>query len=235
MCAWTAHQVEARVDSEVDVSRDLLRRRLAELHSCRALVRSLEEDALAVDRHDPVAHRHRPNSSAHLAAMAHLVTDRDLDLHVVERLVSHRTRPPQRRVLHPHRPLDSVDPDRQRLLDGALGEVPDRRSHRHRAGLVAVEVGDEREVRAVGVGVGVAAQHPQPADPHRPRALEPDVLARCRRGSNPDRCSPSAGRRRSGSASRCGRSAAAHATSIARRCSARPATCSVTSNSCGKK
>ena len=108
MCVH-AEQVETRVDREVHVTRDLVRSRLADRHARRPVVRALEEEPLAVHRHDPVAHRHGPEPHPHSPLVAHLVADRHRDDDVVQRLRPERMRPPEGGVVDAKLPLDSVD------------------------------------------------------------------------------------------------------------------------------
>ena len=89
----------------------------------------------------------------------------------MEWLLAECAGPPERRVVDAQLPLDAVHALRERVLDARLREAGDRRPHRDRARLVAVEVGNERDDGPRGIGL--AAEHAQAADPHRACALEP--------------------------------------------------------------
>ena len=96
----------------------------------------------------------------------------DAHAQVVQRGVTERTRPPQRRALDRQGPLHLVGPGRQRLI-GSVVERAEGRVHAHGACGVAVEGGAEHEHRPLRGRL--ATQHPEPADPHRPRFGEADV------------------------------------------------------------
>ena len=102
-CACSPHEVEVGVQRELHVTRELAGAGVAERHACRALVRALEEQALAVDPQYPMVEPHLPQTGSQLAAVARhrrLLAiggrhqHRDFD--VLERLGSQSTRPPQR-------------------------------------------------------------------------------------------------------------------------------------------
>ena len=76
-----AHEVEAGVVGERDVARDLVRRRLGRAPCGSGPGSPLEEQPLAVDRTDPVAHRHLAEPDAHAPGgrWLELVGERHLD------------------------------------------------------------------------------------------------------------------------------------------------------------
>src|SRR5207249_127358 len=116
---------EARLFGELYVARQFLRRSLAQRHARWALVRSLEEQALAVDLHDPLRHRDLAEAGAEAPAVADGARGvQHLDGHGLERLGAERVRPPQARAFDSDRPAHLVLASGQRLLD-ALFDVAD--------------------------------------------------------------------------------------------------------------
>ena len=102
-----AEQVEAGVEGEVDVAGQLGRRGLGQGHAGGALVRALEEEALAVDRGDPARMRtwRRPVRSRRSSDTAPLALPSSCSTHLHGEVVQGRRAegpgPPQRRAGRP--------------------------------------------------------------------------------------------------------------------------------------
>ena len=203
-------------------ARSSLGRGLAERHARRAEVGALEEQPLAVDRHDPVAHRHLAQPGAHgrAASLDARRRRRPSTVDVVQRLVAERPRPPQRRGCR-RRSVHSTW-----LL--ARGErVLDARARRGRRpscgratvrGLVAVELGAQRRRCARSAS---ASRHSTRRRPMRtgPAALDADRPPEAARVPRRVEAVPVLEHAGDGCASPSGRAGGAQVTSTASTCS----------------
>ena len=187
-----AHEVEAGVRGQDDVAAQLLGGGVAERPAGRAEVGALEEQPLAVDREHPVVQRHLAEAGAHRAGVADLVVDEHRrPSSVDQRLVAERPRPPQRGV------VDAELPRRPRWRPWR-GVARTRRSTRSSTvvrmrtvrALVAVELGHAAAGTARS-SLGLAAEHPEPVDPHRAACARRAPAARAARvpvGSMQSQC-----------------------------------------------
>ena len=81
-----AQEVEPGRLRQLDVARQLRRRRLGQLHARRAVIGALEEEALAVDAQHPSLHPHLPQADPQAALVAEPAARCRLDPHLVQRL-----------------------------------------------------------------------------------------------------------------------------------------------------
>ncbi len=167
-----AQGVEAEIDRRLDVVAGRGGLDAGEIAARRQQVGALEEDPLAVDRTDPVVPRHLTEAGAPLTAVAQFAVDEHFDGDHRERLVADRTRPPQRRVGQVEAPLEVVVATRHHV--GGLGarDAVDQRADPDRSLRVAVEPRGDAQVGAARVGV--ATEHTQAIDAHRPGVVEAD-------------------------------------------------------------
>ena len=225
-------EVEPRLAGRLDVGADRRRRGLADGHPGGCQAGALHEHPLAVHREHPVLHGHLAQPGAHRAAVADDAVDLDLDDHLGQRLLAHRPRPPQLRVVDVDGPGDLVEPLGQRLLGGLDLDAVHEGAHQRGLLLGAVQLGPQAEVGA-GV-VDVAAQHPQAIEAHRAggvHAHRPPHAAGFHDGSAQSQCWKTPVMLRFAVRSRW----AAQATSTARTCSLPSLDSPVISNVCGKK
>jgi len=159
-------RVEPEVDRCVQVASDHLWSCICRTGCGREQVGALEEDSLAVDRTDPVVPHELSETGAALAAIADLIVDDDFDGHFDQRLFAERPRPPQGRIADVDRPLEVVPTGGDRLMLFVDLITVDVGTHRHRREPVAVETGGDAQV--CPPRIGVATQHPQTVDAHRP-------------------------------------------------------------------
>ena len=167
-----AQQVEPRVLGQGDIACQLLLGRLAERHPSGALVGTLEEQALAVDRQHPLRHRHLAESGPEGTRVARgpvAVDDGNGDR--LEGLVAETVGPPQAGLVDTDVPRHLVLAGGERLLDLVV-EVADRRAQDHPRRFGRVEGGPQRQHGAL-VG-GLRAHGDQAGDAHGPGLLDAD-------------------------------------------------------------
>ncbi len=132
----------------------------------------MRKSALAVDRTDPVVPGHLTEPGAPLTTVAQLAVDEHLDGDHRQRLVAERSRPPQRRVGR----------GRCSIRGRSRHSPPPAWSRRAARPSISVRITIGRcaslSSRAVdaqvgAAGVGIAAQHAQSIDAHRPGVVEP--------------------------------------------------------------
>jgi hypothetical protein len=147
-----------------------------------AEVGALEEEALAVDRHDPPVEADLAQAGAHLEDVARRLVGRPVvavetsTTHVVEGLVAEGVGPPQRGRVDGDGPLDAVLAGGDHVVELVLGAVGgvggrgDGGAEPARGLGGGVDDGPEGEHGPVLVGVGAA--HPGVADAERSGRLE---------------------------------------------------------------
>ena len=167
-----AQRVEPELLGEFDVAPGAVGGSVRQPRRRRQDVGALEEEALAIDRADPVVPLDLAKSDTALPAIAPFTVDEDLDGDRRQRLCAEFARPPQRRTVDVECPLDVVAAVRDHVIVLVDDLAVDDGAQQHRPLGFTVEADREAEVGALIVGI--PTEHAEPVDAHRPGVVQVD-------------------------------------------------------------